>query len=88
MLRVPKHSSPREGSLQGTYRDSLEELTLSHDDIHDDAALDLARVLPQLPRLKRVDLTRNYVSKRVMSTLREAMPQAELVGSDKHGVTP
>jgi len=62
---------------------SLEELALTHADLFGATALELARALQELPLLKRVDLTRNRISKQVMREFRAAMPpQVQICGSD------
>lgn len=62
---------------------SLEELSLVSDDIFGTTALELAKVLRRLPRLQRLDLTRNRISKAVMrDVLATVSPSLKVVGGD------
>jgi hypothetical protein len=62
---------------------SLEELSLVSDDIFGTTALELAKVLRSLPRLQRLDLTRNRISKAVMrDVLATVSPSLKVLGGD------
>jgi len=62
----------------------LEELRLTHDEIFGATAQLLPSILTGMPRLKRVDLTRNHIPKQVMQEVRAAMPQrVKLAGDDQ-----
>jgi hypothetical protein len=62
---------------------SLEELTLTHDEIFGNTAQLLPPIFRQMECLKRVDLTRNHIPKPVMQAVREAMPKkVTLCGDD------
>jgi len=55
--------------------DSLEELSLVQNELFTSTAQLFPPVLMGLARLKRVDLTRNYLSKQAMQALRDALPK-------------
>jgi hypothetical protein len=62
---------------------NLEELVLAYDEIFGNTAEMLPPVFHKMHRLKRVDLTRNYISKQVMEAVRAAMPKkVDLCGAD------
>eukprot|EP00441_Pelagodinium_beii_P025361 CAMPEP_0197661020 /NCGR_PEP_ID=MMETSP1338-20131121/51200_1 /TAXON_ID=43686 ORGANISM="Pelagodinium beii, Strain RCC1491" /NCGR_SAMPLE_ID=MMETSP1338 /ASSEMBLY_ACC=CAM_ASM_000754 /LENGTH=146 /DNA_ID=CAMNT_0043238487 /DNA_START=357 /DNA_END=797 /DNA_ORIENTATION=- len=66
---------------------SLEELSLTSDEIFPPTAQRLAQVLPQLKQLVKVDLSRNHISKQAMENLRQALPQqVELRGDQQQTV--
>lgn len=63
---------------------SLEELALTYDEIFGSTAQLLPSALCGLEKLRRLDLTRNHISKQVMRALREGMPpRVELHGDDQ-----
>lgn len=62
---------------------TLEELVLTHDEIFGNTAQLLPPVFQKLERLKRVDLTRNHISKAVMQELRESLPPAVSLEGDE-----
>lgn len=62
---------------------TLEELSITHADLFGSTVVALAEVLRELPRLRRVDLTRNRISSKVLAQFREAMPpQVHICGGD------
>jgi len=62
---------------------SLEELSITHADLFGATALALAEALCDLPNLRRVDVTRNRISKQVFAEFRAAMPsKVQIVGGD------
>eukprot|EP00440_Ansanella_granifera_P064903 gb/GFBE01070373.1/.p1 GENE.gb/GFBE01070373.1/~~gb/GFBE01070373.1/.p1 ORF type:complete len:305 (+),score=51.66 gb/GFBE01070373.1/:1-915(+) len=65
----------------------LEDLSLTSDGIYPPTAQQLSQVLPQLRHLKKVDLTRNHISKQVMDTVRAALPaEVKLQGDSQQTV--
>lgn len=63
---------------------TLEELLLTHDEIFGSMAQLLPPVLNGMRRLRRLDLTRNHISKGDMEAFRAAMPRGvKLAGDDK-----
>lgn len=63
---------------------TLEELVLTSDEIFAPTAQLFPQVFSRLPHLKKVDLTRNYISRQVMQVVRESLPpKAELHGDNK-----
>lgn len=62
---------------------TLEQLVLTHDEIFGNTAQLLPPVFRKMASLKRVDLTRNHISKEVMKELRADMPKnVELCGDE------
>eukprot|EP00442_Polarella_glacialis_P047394 CAMPEP_0115073730 /NCGR_PEP_ID=MMETSP0227-20121206/14946_1 /TAXON_ID=89957 /ORGANISM="Polarella glacialis, Strain CCMP 1383" /LENGTH=346 /DNA_ID=CAMNT_0002460617 /DNA_START=69 /DNA_END=1106 /DNA_ORIENTATION=- len=63
---------------------TLEELYLTSDEIFVPTAQLFPQVFSELSQLKKVDLTRNHISKEVMQVVRDALPaKAELHGDDQ-----
>lgn len=62
----------------------LEELALTHGEIFGSTAQLLAPALVKMERLRKLDLTRNHISKQVMASVREVMPpKVELCGTEQ-----
>ena len=62
---------------------SLEELVLTYDEIFGSTAMLLLPVFQKLERLRKVDLTRNHISKHVTEAIRAATPRkVEFCGDD------